>query len=399
MAPLLGVLFAVFVALLAIRPYFAYQNQSFDNIRNANTAEQFRQIIDAATTYIQNYCLPSQSGGSNYETCNDITLSTLQGNNPQNVTLLPNNISANTPYGQTWNIVVAQQGNLIQAFVYSSGGVPIPPQSAPEIAAETGAEAGFIPTPAQYNIYNVGADTAVGAYGHWNAVLPSGLSPAPVAGDLVAQLNVQNTEAKAQDTDYLYRNQVPGDTQNSLNTMSTDLSMGGNDITDAANVKLTGGGLALTSTPQKLGSSCKSSQLGNIAPSTNKSGVPIVCSTTGSSTTPQWTSLGTGFTQVSLLQNPSQNSPILNNTGKPQLYTSSCQAQGSLLLGTVTLMLQVTDPNQPNTTMQTTSQLSYLSLIGQAMTPEASILVPAGDSFSYTLSGWFNPTCSFIVAN
>lgn len=338
MAPLLGVLFAILVALLAIRPYLAYQQQAFDNVKAANTAAQFRQIIDAAKIYVQEKCLPSQSSGTT--TCGIIPVSTLvtQG-------LLPSGTISANPYGQTWNIAVSQQGSTVQAFVYSSGGMPIPPQQAPEIAAETGADAGFMPTPGQYNIYNVSANTAVGAYGHWTAPAPSGAQ----AGDLVAQLNLQT-----QDNDYLYRTIVQGDP--SANSMGTALNMSGNDITNAktvyaqgldvlgtnatnvnigdnssapANVdigtsnsnstdlevgenssgpvtldvgknangatnltigsgssntsNLTIGGngaageLILTSAPQAVGSDCSSTQLGTIAPITGGAGTPVVC--------------------------------------------------------------------------------------------------------------------------
>lgn len=227
MAPLLGVLFAILVALLAIRPYLAYQQQAFDNVKAANTASQFRQIINAAKTYVQNTYPPSQSASATTTLSGIGFISALQNDG-----LLPSGIQPNNPYGQTWNMTVSQQGNTVQAFVYSSGGMPIPPQQAPEIAAETGADAGFMPTSGQYSIYNVVANTAVGAYGHWNALLPPGLSPTPAPGDLVAQLDVQN--AIQQDNDYLYRLPVQGDP--TANTMGTILNMGGNSIINATSV-------------------------------------------------------------------------------------------------------------------------------------------------------------------
>lgn len=346
MAPLLGVLFAVLVALLAIRPYLSYQQQAFENVKAANTAAQFRQIIDAAKVYIQNNCTPTS--------CSSFSISNLI-----NSGLLPTNTTSINPYGQAWNITVSMQTNALQAFVYSTGGLPIPPHQAPEIAAETGAEAGFMPTPGQYSLYGVNANTAVGAYGYWKATLPSGLSPIPVAGDLVAQLNVPTTAL--QDNAYLYRNPVLGDPE--ANTMNTSLDMGGNSINDATSVNTkdssgnsasigtdlsgkneadltvsgssttnvafgnggsgttnvnigqgstgtsnltiggtsSGGGLILTSTAQTVGAGCTNAQLGTIAPNAGSSGQPVVCAAT-----PQAGSLVVGNTGpiVILLNSP-----------------------------------------------------------------------------------------------
>lgn len=238
MAPLLGALFAVFVGMLAIRPYLSYQRQSFEMVQAANTASQFRQMINAATIYIQDNCLSGANNGSLAQDCSNISVSQLQaaGLLPSNI-MPANNPKGLNPYGQQWNITVSQVSNpgnpqakpTLQAFLYSSGGIAIPPQLAPQIAAETGQEGGFVPNAAQYAIYNVSANTAVGAYGHWAAPAPASATP----GHLVALLNVGNGQNGDNDNDYLYRTVVPGDNNNSLNTMRTSLNMGGNDIDNA----------------------------------------------------------------------------------------------------------------------------------------------------------------------
>lgn len=227
MAPLLGALFAIFIGIMAIRPYLSYQRQSFDTVQAANTASQFRQIINAATSYVQNNCLPSENNGSVPSSCEDISVGDLQ-----TAGLLPSNIASQgaNPYGQQWNVTVSQSNGVVQALLYSSGGGQIPPQLAPEIAAETGQEGGFVPTAAQYAIYNVSADTAVGAYGHWTASAPASATP----GHLVALLDVG--QGGVQDNDYLYRTVVPGDKTGALNTMQANLNMGGNTISNATSV-------------------------------------------------------------------------------------------------------------------------------------------------------------------
>lgn len=242
MAPILGALFAILIGLLAIRPYLDYQQQSFENIEAANTASQFRQIIDAAETYVQANCLPSGSSDTIVPACQNIPLSQLPAGG-----YLPSATNlAKNPYGQQWNLIVTNNSGSVVALLYSSGGRAIPTRLAAQIAAETGQEGGFVPPVNLNSIYGLSTNGqlgAVGAYGHWmlpslSSYLPANSGIAP--GDLIALLDITTEGSGAvANNDYLYRTAVQGDNGNSLNTMQTNLGMSGHAIQNAGSVNVT----------------------------------------------------------------------------------------------------------------------------------------------------------------
>lgn len=238
MAPVLGALFAIMIGMIAIRPYLSYQQQSFSNIMAANTASQFRQMIDATKAYVISTCLPNAANGNVIPPgCQNVpvanVLTTLQAGG-----YLPAGVTTTNPYGQSWSFTVVPGSNsgTVQALLYSTGGTQISAKQAPAIAAETGQDAGFVPYPNQYGS-STPTNTALGSYGHWSAALPIGVTAGP--GDLVALLNVG--VGSTTNPDYLYRRQVPGDNTNQLNTMQTDLNMGGNNINNANSVNVVAG--------------------------------------------------------------------------------------------------------------------------------------------------------------
>lgn len=252
MAPILGALFAILIGMLAIGPYLEYQKQSFENIRAASTASQFHQFIKATELYVRN-CLTMTQGtsvsGSASKPASCQGFESLSYGQSYNIPLssvipdmeaegyLPYGINATNPYGQSWYITVSQPWfSNVQAFLYSAGGQAIPNAIAPEIAAETGQEGGFVPPNGELG-NSIPANTAQGAYGHWNVPIPQDISPVPTAGDLFALLDIDNNNN--QGGDYLYRRQVPGSPQ--ANTMQTDLNMGGNNITNAKTVQASAG--------------------------------------------------------------------------------------------------------------------------------------------------------------
>lgn len=247
MAPILGALFAILIGLFAIRPYLNYQQQSFENIKAANTASQFRQLIDAAETYVQATCLSNSNNSNVSASCQSVPLAQLIS-----LGYLPVGTSTNgNPYGQRWYLNVTNSYGNIVGVLYSSGGSPIPTRLAAEISAETGQEGGFVPPIGLNSIYGLptnGQLGAVGAYGHWNLSPLATYVPTNsgvVAGDLVALLNIATPSSSAGssgDNDYLYRTAVQGD-NGSLNTMQTDLGMGGHVVQNASGVNVT------TSTP------------------------------------------------------------------------------------------------------------------------------------------------------
>ena len=246
MAPVLGALFAIVIGFLAIRPYLGYQRQSFENVEAANTAAQFRQILNAVQAYIQSGCPGESSNGCQV---GPVSLSALQPD------FLPPTISGQSgangttifynPYGQQWNatietVTVANSSQpAFQALVYTTGGNQIPLISAPEIAAETGAEGGFFPYSGQYGS-NTPDDTAMGAYGHWQVPSLStsyGISASnyALAGHLAGLLYFSPNGTLNQD--YLYRNAIPGDPD--ANTMNANINMNNkNSITNAETIQV-----------------------------------------------------------------------------------------------------------------------------------------------------------------
>ena len=253
MAPILGALFAILIGFLAIRPYIGYQKESLQNITAANTASQFRQLINVAEAYVQTACLPNENGGVIPSGCQNLALSQLPaGYLPQGTNAKQN------PFGQSWYINVTPSSGAagVVALLYSSGGSPIPMRLAAMIAAQTGQEGGFVPNASLYSVYGFPQTSqlvAVGAFGHWNlsplaSYLPSGSSVE--AGNLVALLNIGPGSGATNSGSYLYRDAVQGDTPvagtdaGRLNTMQTNLGMSGHSVENAGAVSVT------TSLPQ-----------------------------------------------------------------------------------------------------------------------------------------------------
>lgn len=228
---ILGLLFAIVLAGVAIRPYLADQAQFQQNVRASATAGEARQILTAAQKYIQTY-YPNVEAVATPNKPATITVGMLESTG-----LLSTAFGASNPWAQTWQVQVLQPSpGKLQALLLSEGGVKIPERVAPEIATEVGASGGFVPYSGEYG--NLGPNIAQGAYGHWSVSMAGYSNPGP--GHVAALLAFDNGSLE---TDYLYRVQVPGHPQ--LNTMQTALNMGSNAITNAGNVSAANGAIAL----------------------------------------------------------------------------------------------------------------------------------------------------------
>lgn len=234
MSEILGVLFAVLVGTMIIPKFAEYQKLSNENTRAAITAQQQKQLIAAATTYIRQNSIAIGAIATPTTTAM-ITVGMLQA---PTVNLLPASFGAANPYGQTWQVEVLEPtaGNL-QALVLSTGGNAVPDAQAGKIAAIVGAAGGLIPLN-DSGIYPGAAANAYGAYSGWtistaNYTSVTGGHPAALLAFNAGQL-VSN---------YLYRSAVPGQPQ--LNQMNTAINMNSNDINnikdlDAVTLKSTG---------------------------------------------------------------------------------------------------------------------------------------------------------------
>jgi hypothetical protein len=222
MSAILGVMFASLVGLLMIPAYMHFETVAIDNAKAATTAQQMQQVSQAAQAYIQaNYsAVEANSTASNPAT---ITVSMLQ-----NTGYLPNAFSAANPFGQMWQVQVLQPTpGQLQALVLTQGGTQIGQVQAPMIAAQAGAQGGFVPYNGQYGTLN---DTvAQGAYSGWQVSMSGYTDPGP--GHLAALLAFNNGNLE---NNYLYRVAVPGQPQ--LNTMQTNLNMGTNSVNNANEV-------------------------------------------------------------------------------------------------------------------------------------------------------------------
>jgi len=220
MSEILGVMFAALIGIMIIPTFGHYTQISNDNARAVATAQQQQLLITAATEYIQQNATAIQSHATASAPA-VITVPMLQATG-----LLPNSFGETNPYGQTWQVQVLQPvTGQLQALVMATGGAAIADKQASKIASIVGAAGGFVPLN-DSALY--APDKAYGSYGGWS-LSTAGYSP--TAGTPAAMVSYTNSAAES---NYLYRNAVPGQPQ--LNRMNTALDMGANDINNAGAV-------------------------------------------------------------------------------------------------------------------------------------------------------------------
>lgn len=137
---------------------------------------------------------------------------------------LPTGFSTTNGFGATYQTRVFEPtADKLQSMTYLAGGARLSKSLARKVAIGIGAEGGIID-----------GNTAKGALGSWSVALSSfgGYNPGDgsvvIAGFYDHGISIN---------DYLYRKSVPGHPE--LNTMSTSLNMGNNNITNAATTTTT----------------------------------------------------------------------------------------------------------------------------------------------------------------
>ncbi|EOV0252957.1 shufflon system plasmid conjugative transfer pilus tip adhesin PilV [Salmonella enterica] len=137
---------------------------------------------------------------------------------------LPTGFSTTNGFGATYQTRVFEPtADKLQSMTYLAGGARLSKSQARKVAIGIGAEGGIID-----------GNTAKGALGSWSVALSSfgGYNPGDgsvvIAGFYDHGISIN---------DYLYRKSVPGHPE--LNTMSTSLNMGNNNITNAATTTTT----------------------------------------------------------------------------------------------------------------------------------------------------------------
>jgi len=209
---LLEIMIGIVVVMIATSVGYQYYDNYLTEQLNQVTAQQHKQVIKAAQTYIK----------SNYNTIAaqsmpyTISMATLQSSG-----LLPSSMSKN-PYGQSYSVVVRNPGSGLMALVVTSGGQVIEEGSLPRIARLVGAEGGYVSS--------TNSAIANGAFKAWNETL-SNYGVAPGAGHLAGSIFFDNASIAS---DFLYRSAVSG--MPALNTMNTDINMGGHNVNNAGSL-------------------------------------------------------------------------------------------------------------------------------------------------------------------
>lgn len=144
-----------------------------------------------------------------------------------NTHYLPAGFSATNVFGQTiLGLARKPNSNQLEVIVVTTGGQPIPEMGIRAIAEHLGGPGGFIS--------KTDPDVVQGVRGGWQVAL-SNYAIAPGPGHTASALFLMDGTLA---NDYLYRNAVPGRPE--LNTMNTDLAMGGNNINDAGTITAAG---------------------------------------------------------------------------------------------------------------------------------------------------------------
>lgn len=233
MGSLLAVLFAWLAQLQMLPTGMELQQQANQTATMVTTAQQEKQILDAAGPFVQQNLATIQAAATATSPYS-ISIAQLAAANigPNG---LPAGFSATNPYGQTWQVQVLQPtpGNLqvLVVGVNTSAQTKLTDMQAAAIASYVGQAGGFVPQN-DSGIYPTGA-----IYGNAAGWRISSTGFANISGGQPAALLAINNGQ--QQNLALYRVAVPGQSQ--LNTMSTNLNMGGNIIQNAHQIQLAAG--------------------------------------------------------------------------------------------------------------------------------------------------------------
>ena len=223
MDALLGYMVALTLSMMAVAGFTTWARQGIANVQTAATASQMLVFDRAAQQYVQDnvgQLLPGLSTTNAY-TVPSVDLTPY----------LPKGFALTNPFGQTWQLqLLKTSATQLQALVTSQQGRPISDtKQLVQIAAQAGAQGGFIPYANQGGDAAMNPASAMGAYGGWSVPLASYGNPG--SGHLASLIAFTNSQAN---NNYLYRVAVPNQLQ--LNQMQTALDMATNDIKHADNV-------------------------------------------------------------------------------------------------------------------------------------------------------------------
>lgn len=225
MESLLGYIVALILSTLSLAGFATWAKIGVMNVRTAATASQQVIFNKGAQLYVKDRAAEIATQATASVPVSVTTATLIAGN------YLPPGFSPNNAFGQSWLLQVLQPTpNNLQTLVTSQGGFPITDtRQLVQIAAQAGAQGGFVPYVGQNGDTTMVATDAYGAFGAWRVSLANFTNPG--SGHLASLLAFGGAQAN---NGYLYRVQVPGHPE--LNQMQTSLDMGGNDVNNAEKV-------------------------------------------------------------------------------------------------------------------------------------------------------------------
>lgn len=274
MDAILGTVIALVISMLSLGGVVAWGKIGVENVQTAATANQQLIFNKATQQYVQDY------GTQIASTATATVPVTISAATLAAAGYLPSGTSGVNPFGQTWQAQVLQPTpGALQTLVTSQGGIPISnTKQLVQIAAQAGAQGGYVPYPGQAGDATLNANTAYGSYGAWKLPLANYTNPG--SGHLASLLAFTNVQSN---NSYLYRVQVPGHPE--LNQMQTSIDLNSNDLNNVRNVNaqtaavsnsLTSSGENYLTATAANGAACAVVIRGSIRTNTNGSGL-VIC--------------------------------------------------------------------------------------------------------------------------
>jgi competence protein ComGC len=228
---MLDLLIALAIVAAIVPMFFTMVTKRQSEVKEQAVARHMKQFSDGAAYYVkENFTTLYSAAGAGTVA---IQAATIRGAGN-----LPAGFQTTNGYGQNYCLLVRRSPSatptkaLLESFAVTEGGQTISPGRLPFVAAMIGASGAAVENVA-------GATTFRGAFGGFQ-LLAANYQTANCSGTtvnvgrLASALFFDNQNLLA---DYLYRFEVPGRPE--ANTMSTSINMGGNNITNANEVRAT----------------------------------------------------------------------------------------------------------------------------------------------------------------